>query len=102
MTPLLGDLFSEGPKTTLGSLYDKERESKALMEAVRMRSRMVVVLGVRRVGKTSLIKATLNSMGIPYIFLDLRALPSYDDKALFSMVAEELNRAIPLRRRVLN
>jgi AAA+ ATPase superfamily predicted ATPase len=100
MTSLLADPFSEAPKTSLENLYDRERESKALIEAVKMRSRMVLVLGVRRVGKTSLIKAALNSLGIPYIFLDLRALPSYDDKALYSMVAEELNRALPLRRRL--
>jgi Predicted ATPase (AAA+ superfamily) len=101
MTLLPGDPFSEGPKTSLSGFYDREQELSRLTAAVKSGSRMVLVLGVRRVGKTSLIRAALNTMGTPYIFLDLRALPSYDYRSLYGMVAEEINRALPLHKRLV-
>ena len=101
MTPLLDDPFSEAPKTSIESLYDREAELKALKNALKRKSRMVLVLGVRRVGKTSLLKAGLNSMKTPYVFLDLRALASYDDKSLYSILVDELNRVMPFGKRLL-
>ncbi len=101
MTLLPGDPFSEGPKTSLSGFYDREQELSRLTAAVKSGSRMVLVLGVRRVGKTSLIRAALNTMGTPYIFLDLRALPSYDYRSLYGIVAEEINRALPLHKRLV-
>lgn len=36
----------------------------------------------------------------PYIFKDLRALESYEDRALYDLNAEELNRILPLSRKI--
>jgi AAA+ ATPase superfamily predicted ATPase len=102
MTQLPGDLFSVAPKTSLSGFYDREAELAKLRSAIRYGSRLVLVLGVRRVGKTSLLRAALSTIETPYIFLDLRALPTYEDRSLYSLLAEELNRALPLKKKVLD
>ena len=53
--------FRPTPVERPEELFDREEEVKALREAVG-RSPMVVVVGVRRVGKTSLVKAATFGM----------------------------------------
>ena len=62
--------FRPTPVERPEELFDREEEVKALREALG-RSPMVVVVGVRRVGKTSLVKAA--TFGMRRVYLDLRA-----------------------------
>lgn len=79
MRSLATDPFSTTPKTTRQAFYDREKELTMIKRAVGEGRRLVLVLGVRRTGKTSLIKVALNELRKPYLFLDLRALDSYED-----------------------
>lgn len=66
-------LFDVKPKASLEDLYDREKEIRMLEDAIKRHEPIIVVLGVRRVGKTSLVRAYLNSSGVPYIWIDLRS-----------------------------
>ncbi len=65
-------LFDLGPKESLPDLFGREREMDALWEAVRLKERLVVIYGVRRVGKTSVLRVFLNEKRVPYILIDIR------------------------------
>ncbi|MEM0481489.1 MAG: ATP-binding protein [Nitrososphaerota archaeon] len=101
MTSLPADPFSTAPKTNLQSFYDRDDELSQLLRALKAGSRLVLVLGVRRIGKTSLIRVALNQLDTPYVFVDLRALESYEDRSLYRLLADELNKIIPLSKKIL-
>jgi AAA+ ATPase superfamily predicted ATPase len=73
-------LFSIKPKERRDELYDFEKELEELMKGVE-RSPITIVIGMRRTGKTSLLKVALNELGNPYIYLDTRfsVNPTYRD-----------------------
>ncbi|MBO3769809.1 MAG: ATP-binding protein [Thermoproteota archaeon] len=66
-------LFSDRPKTNLSELYNMEKEVKALVNALEKGSAIVLILGLRRLGKTSLLRSVLNSLGKPSLIFDLRS-----------------------------
>ncbi|MEM1944508.1 MAG: ATP-binding protein [Nitrososphaerota archaeon] len=100
ITPLPTDPFSTEPKTSLQSFYDREAELHQIQRAMSEGRKLILVLGVRRVGKTSLIRVALNQLDKPYIFVDLRALKTYEDRSLYSLLSEELNRITPFSKRI--
>jgi AAA+ ATPase superfamily predicted ATPase len=73
-------LFSIKPKERRDELYDFEKELEELMKGIE-RSPITIVIGMRRTGKTSLLKVALNEIGNPYIYLDTRLSvnPTYRD-----------------------
>jgi len=68
-------LFSTEPKTSLDELFDREVEIERFRSG--LNERLILVLGIRRVGKSSLVLSVLNSLGIDYVFIDVRKL--YDN-----------------------
>ncbi|MEM2089394.1 MAG: hypothetical protein QXI42_03925 [Thermoproteota archaeon] len=44
------------------------------MDAIRKRESLILLLGVRRIGKTSLLKVGLEECDMPHIYFDLRIL----------------------------
>ncbi|QOJ79242.1 ATP-binding protein [Infirmifilum lucidum] len=67
--------FDPEPKRRVEDFFDMEEEIDELKRGLGA-SKLVVVSGLRRYGKTSLILTTLNDMGASYVFLDCRLLPS--------------------------
>jgi AAA+ ATPase superfamily predicted ATPase len=65
-------LFSDRPKTSLSELFDMEKEMQALTSALKEGRIITLILGLRRLGKTSLLRAVLNSLEKPSIIFDLR------------------------------
>ncbi len=65
--------FSLQPKHNRENLYDREEELKALERSI-SDERMIILSGIRRIGKTSLLKVFLNEQRNPYVFLDCRNL----------------------------
>lgn len=92
--------FSPGPKTDRRDLYDREKELSQLVDALKGRGKLIVVTGIRRIGKTSLIRVALKESKLPYIYLDLRKLETYSDAALLSLLSDALNTFIPLHKRL--
>ncbi|WP_243670322.1 ATP-binding protein [Vulcanisaeta sp. JCM 16161] len=86
-------LFSTEPKTSLDELFDREVEVERFRSG--LNERLVLVLGIRRVGKSSLVLSVLNSLGIDYVFIDVRKL--YDDvsrKVPAERIYEELKSSL--------
>ncbi len=64
-------LFDLEPKSRREDLYDFETELRDLINGV-INDKVIVVRGLRRTGKTSLMRVALNEVGCPYIYLDVR------------------------------
>jgi len=65
-------IFDPRPKERLRDLFDREVEINKFVNA--LNDPAVVVLGLRRTGKSSLINAVLNDYGYRYIYVDTRVL----------------------------
>ena len=87
-------LFDPRPKTSREELYDREKELRALHEFARSGSPLMVVLGVRRVGKTSVVRVFLNEAGHPSIYIDARIFEEqgYSRETLLRAFSDALNR----------
>jgi AAA+ ATPase superfamily predicted ATPase len=68
-------LFSQGPKDEEEDLYDRKEEVRMVREAVKRKDRLVLVLGLRRLGKTSLVKVAIKEFF--HTFVDVRRM--YDE-----------------------
>jgi len=70
-------LFDLAPKTDIKELYDFEEELKKLKSGFES-GRIILLLGMRRVGKSSLLKCFLNGYHIPNILIDSRRIIASD------------------------
>jgi len=62
-------LFDPRPKTSKNDLYNFNEEFELLLKNIE--KPMVIVSGLRRTGKTSLVLTALSESDKPYIFIDL-------------------------------
>jgi hypothetical protein len=67
-------LFDPRPKESRSELFDREEELRALESYVRSGSPLILCIGVRRIGKTSLLKVFLNESGYPHVYVNARRL----------------------------
>jgi AAA+ ATPase superfamily predicted ATPase len=65
-------LFDERLKENRRKLIDREKELEQLK--VNMNRPLILVTGIRRIGKTSLLKVFLNELGTPLVPIDAREL----------------------------
>ncbi len=65
-------LFSRRAKWRREDFYDRERELELFLKALNVGEGLVVVYGVRRVGKTSLAYVGLTEANVPFVPVDLR------------------------------
>jgi len=65
-------LFSRKPKLRREDFYDREDELRLLSKGIEAGEGLIVVYGVRRIGKTSLVYVGLTELDIPFIPIDLR------------------------------
>ncbi len=96
--------FDPEPKRRREDFYDMEEELEDFVKAVE-RDKLIVVKGLRRYGKTSLILTGLNSVGARYVLIDCRLLPEgfITIKDFASLIEAELSRrswAANLLRRI--
>lgn len=85
--------FDPKPKVRREDLYDREEELRELKFMLK-NSPLILILGLRRTGKTSLLYTALNEFKVPGIIIDLRALPQ--DKILSpyeftSLLTQQIN-----------
>ncbi len=62
-------IFDITPKQDRKDFFDREEEIEKLKE---LKTPIILVLGLRRTGKSSLIRISLNELNLPYIYIDLR------------------------------
>ena len=87
--------FDERPKTTRRDLYDMDEQLHALFSALKRGDPMVLILGLRRTGKTSLLLTGLGEAEAPAIVVDLRAIaekPYATKKDLLSLLEAAVNK----------
>ena len=65
-------LFDIKPKDNIKDLFGRENEILLLKRCVI--EPLTIIYGIRRTGKTSLLKSVLNSLEMPYIIIDIREL----------------------------
>jgi len=86
-------LFDERPKSRKMDLYDRERE---LMDLEANVGRPLIILtGIRRIGKTSVLNVLLNESGIPFALIDARSLKrNYGVEDLYRLVARGMGSSL--------
>ncbi len=65
-------LFDIRPKERREDFYDREEELRSLMEGIELGEGLIIVYGIRRVGKSSLARVSLGELGLPYVLVDVR------------------------------
>lgn len=97
--------FSLGVKTSKEDFFDMERELESLKrDLVDPNTRMIVIKGIRRIGKSSLMRIALNESGIPHVFMDLRSAGPLTPEGIYEYLSTELSKFLEDRglRRVLS
>lgn len=80
-------LFDPRPKSSRKELFDRERELNMLDRLVERGDPLILVLGIRRIGKTSLLKSFLEKW---YgIYIDMRGI--FRESDLYERVSESLS-----------
>ncbi len=72
--------FDTAPKTDRKDFFNYEEEFEGVVKAIR-RERLIVIKGLRRVGKSSLMGVVANSLNRPYEWIDCRAVHSKEGMA---------------------
>jgi len=65
-------LFDPRPKSNRRDLYDREIELSLLAKGFRECSPLILLLGLRRTGKTSLLQVSLNETNLPNVIVNCR------------------------------
>jgi len=65
-------LFSVEPKNKSSDLFNREKEINNLTESAE-KDKIIILYGLRRIGKTSLLKTYLNTTEHYHVFMDCRA-----------------------------
>jgi len=74
--------FDERPKEKREDLYDREEELSSLINYIRNCKPLILILGLRRTGKTSLVKVAINEIKRPSIYIDCRV---FEEKIAISI-----------------
>jgi len=96
--------FDPRPKEKIEDFYNREQELKELINYMVEGKPLILVLGLKRTGKTSLLKVALNEANLPYIMIDCRVFESdtYIRRQDFVNVLErELRRLLGFHRGLL-
>ena len=83
--------FDMRPKTDARDLFGVDYLLHLLTDAIKDKKvRMVVIKGLRRTGKTSLLNVALKESKMDYIKIDVREAPYYDKTEFFEFLIEKL------------
>jgi len=94
-------LFSPYPKTKREELFDRERELREFEEAIERGERLILLLGLRRLGKSSLLNVALNELPNPSIKIDVRKTYSEFSSVNRYVIGKMLLSAMSGRRRII-
>ena len=81
-------LFDTPPKSDPRFLYGREKELSSLSKHIENKD-WVILLGPRRIGKTSLAKCTITELGYKSLFLDARGDNNFRKSLLSSLLQSE-------------
>ena len=75
-------LFDVNPKERKEDLYDRERELNEIFDALKRKERLIVIVGMRRAGKSSVLRVSLKEAKMPHAILDVKGI--YFEKGVIS------------------
>lgn len=90
-------LFDLRPKSSRVELFDRENELRVLDSIASRGEPLVLVLGIRRIGKTSLLKSFLEKW--KGVYIDMRGVRKEQD--LYSRLSEGLGSSLGKLRRLI-
>ncbi|HLI45825.1 MAG TPA: ATP-binding protein, partial [Geobacterales bacterium] len=86
-------LFDERPKFNRVDLFDREHELNLLSQ--NFFRPLILLTGIRRIGKTSLLQVFLNESKLPYILVDCRSLKeNYGWSDLYMVFSKALSSSL--------
>ncbi|WP_456365332.1 AAA family ATPase [Thermococcus sp.] len=95
-------LFNPKPKRKREELYDREDELSTIERSIKKGVPLVVLLGIRRLGKSSLLNVTLNESPVKGVKIDARRvysqLGSVPQSALAEVILKGYLKAFPRER----
>ncbi|WP_297437697.1 ATP-binding protein [Thermococcus sp.] len=96
--------FDERPKVRRDDLYDREGELEELLSSINSRKPLILLKGIRRLGKTSLLRVALNEAKLPHVIVDLRGVNPNSRRDLYlrfqAALNEYLSKNAPLLKRL--
>jgi len=85
-------LFDPRPKSTRSELFDRERELSELHRLIDEGRPLIALTGVRRIGKTSVLRVLLSEVDTPFILMDARGLPvNYGLRDLYALLSNGMS-----------
>lgn len=91
--------FGLGVKESKRDLFDFESDLEALIRELGSRdTRMIVIKGLRRTGKSSLLRVGLAECGMPYALLDARSYGPFSPDEIYDLMAGSLSRTVEKHR----
>ena len=86
-------LFDPQPKEDRRSLFNFEEEvNRVISELKDPISRLIVIKGLRRTGKSSILRVSLNEAKLNYILLDMREFADVDRRSFMYALSESLDK----------
>jgi len=82
--------FDPEPKEKKEDLYNFEGEYRELHNSIKKGERIIVIKGIRRMGKTSLMKVVYNELKYPKIFIDGRVILPKQNEILNVLLQESV------------
>ena len=93
--------FSVEEKRRREDLFNREKELKEILDAINRDDRLIIIKGIRRIGKSSVMNVALEVSGLPYIKIDVRSLYAETGfitrEVLYRVLELELNRLVGFR-----
>lgn len=94
-------LFDERPKINKKELFDREKEVEEML--LNLNRPLLVITGIRRIGKTSVMNVALNESGIPFVVVDCRKLKeNYSRADLYKVFSEALSSIVDKIKDILS
>ncbi len=98
-------LFDERPKESLRDFFNMRDSVEKFISGVESGRAVILVLGLRRTGKTSLVKSCLNELSYPYVVVDLKGFwgrPGSSLYEFYSVLEESINKYVSRWRRLVS
>ena len=85
------EYFSTGIKNQRENFYNFESEADEIVHAIESdATRFIIITGMRRVGKSSIVNVLLNEMKHPYIWVDTRELGTINVDSFYRSMEDAL------------
>ena len=95
-------IFEPKPKERKEDLFNYEDEINQIVSELKdPTTRMIVIRGLRRTGKSSILRVSLNESNLNYILLDMREFADIEKRSFLHSLSESLEKTTRKRGRII-